>query len=152
MQHMLRDCHTTSYHTLRPLILVGPVWISYTHPCVLSKTRALSWKCIYRWLDVQNGEPTCPVCKSVTRQEHLIPLYGRGADDAPVPSPDTTSQTSAGPGRFLAICLLSPLRAACVFTEACRRNTAASSWPAYGAFLASVCCGIDNTSRDVLPC
>lgn len=38
------------------------------------------WPCLYRWLRVQNGCQSCPVCKAGIDQEKVIPIYGRGCE------------------------------------------------------------------------
>ncbi|XP_059301180.1 E3 ubiquitin-protein ligase RMA3-like [Lycium ferocissimum] len=46
------------------------------------------WRCIYKWLQVENSasgsEEThkCPVCKSHISNSSLVPLYGRGTSSA----------------------------------------------------------------------
>lgn len=36
------------------------------------------WPCLYRWLRHHSHSQECPVCKALTQEEKLVPLYGRG--------------------------------------------------------------------------
>ena len=41
------------------------------------------WPCLYRWLQLQSNERTCPVCKAGVDRDKVIPVYGRGGNGDP---------------------------------------------------------------------
>jgi E3 ubiquitin-protein ligase RNF5 len=41
-----------------------------------------SWKCLAQWLNLQSRNPTCPVCKAGSGNDKVIPVYGRGEEEA----------------------------------------------------------------------
>ena len=41
------------------------------------------WSCLYRWLQMQSIERTCPVCKAGVDRDKVIPLYGPGGNGDP---------------------------------------------------------------------
>lgn len=40
------------------------------------------WPCLYRWLHHHSQCQECPVCKALVQEEKLVPLYGRGKNQA----------------------------------------------------------------------
>ena len=41
------------------------------------------WPCLYRWLQMQRTERTCPVCKAGVDRDKVIPVYGPGGNGDP---------------------------------------------------------------------
>ncbi|CAO3631129.1 unnamed protein product [Cunninghamella blakesleeana] len=39
------------------------------------------WVCLSRWLEQQDFNPTCPMCKAGCSEEKIIPIYGRGYEE-----------------------------------------------------------------------
>ncbi|ORX52666.1 hypothetical protein DM01DRAFT_324924 [Hesseltinella vesiculosa] len=40
------------------------------------------WVCLCRWLEQQQANPTCPMCKAGCSKANIIPVYGRGYEEA----------------------------------------------------------------------
>ncbi|KAI8060581.1 hypothetical protein BC940DRAFT_311664 [Gongronella butleri] len=39
------------------------------------------WVCLCRWLEQQQTNPTCPMCKAGCCKDKVIPIYGRGREE-----------------------------------------------------------------------
>ncbi|CAO3629728.1 unnamed protein product [Cunninghamella echinulata] len=39
------------------------------------------WVCLSRWLEQQDFNPTCPMCKAGCSEDKIIPIYGRGYEE-----------------------------------------------------------------------
>nr|XP_043629451.1 E3 ubiquitin-protein ligase RNF185-like [Erigeron canadensis]XP_043629452.1 E3 ubiquitin-protein ligase RNF185-like [Erigeron canadensis] len=40
------------------------------------------WPCLYKWLQFHSYSHECPVCKSLIKENNLVPIYGRGTSNS----------------------------------------------------------------------
>ncbi|KVI01959.1 RING finger protein 5-like [Cynara cardunculus var. scolymus] len=40
------------------------------------------WPCLYKWLQFHSHSHECPVCKSLVKDDNLVPIYGRGTSNS----------------------------------------------------------------------
>ncbi|PIN19333.1 putative E3 ubiquitin ligase [Handroanthus impetiginosus] len=67
------------------------ICLDFAHePVVTLCGHLYCWPCIYKWVQSQpSGQfPQCPVCKTETSMETMVPLYGRGQS---LSEPDETT-------------------------------------------------------------
>ncbi|CAN8239917.1 unnamed protein product [Cochlearia groenlandica] len=60
-------------------------------PIVTQCGHLFCWPCLYKWLHYHSKSNHCPVCKSLVKEEGLVPLYGMGK-----PSSDPRSKPVLG--------------------------------------------------------